>query len=220
MPNTKHEFVVIGLGRFGASAARALVEDGHNVLGIDNDRALVQEYADQLTQTLLLDATSEEALFELEINSFKSVIVAIGQNFEDNVLITASLKALGARNIICKALTVRQAEILRRIGADRVVLPEIEAGLLLARELSRPRLLGEMQKIPGYSVAELTVPDRLVGKTLAETSLDEKLGLMVLAVRSGDEMIAAPPGKYTFGMGDVLVVLGPQEAVERFSRDQ
>ena len=211
---------MIGLGRFGASAARALVEDGHHVLGIDTDRDLVQEYANQLTQTMLIDATSEDALRELEIESYDAVIVAIGQNFESNVLITASLKQLGARNVICKALTARQSDILHRIGADRVVLPEIEAGLMLAKELSRPRLLDVMHKIPGYSVAELRVPRRLAGKTLAEIQMNEKLGLMVLAVRSGEEMHIAPSGQFALSAGDVLVTLGTEEAVESFSRDQ
>ncbi len=220
MPKRKHEFAVIGLGRFGASAARALVEDGHHVLGIDTDRDLVQEYANQLTQTMLIDATSEDALRELEIESYDAVIVAIGQNFESNVLITASLKQLGARNVICKALTARQSDILHRIGADRVVLPEIEAGLMLAKELSRPRLLDVMHKIPGYSVAELRVPRRLAGKTLAEIQMNEKLGLMVLAVRSGEEMHIAPSGQFALSAGDVLVTLGTEEAVESFSRDQ
>ncbi len=211
---------MIGLGRFGASAARALVEDGHHVLGIDTDRDLVQEYANQLTQTMLIDATSEDALRELEIESYDAVIVAIGQNFESNVLITASLKQLGARNVICKALTARQSDILHRIGADRVVLPEIEAGLMLAKELSRPRLLDVMHKIPGYSVAELRVPRRLAGKTLAEIQMNEKLGLMVLAVRSGEEMHIAPSGQFALSAGDVLVTLGTEQAVESFSRDQ
>jgi trk system potassium uptake protein TrkA len=213
------EFAVIGLGRFGVSAALALMEDGHHVLGIDDDRELVQEYADQLTHTVLADATNEDALRELEVESYDTIIVAIGQNFEASVLTTASLKGMGARRVICKALTQRQADILHRVGADQVVLPEIEAGLQLARQLSRPRLLDEMREIPGVSVAEVAAPPHMVGKTLAETNLRQRHGVMVLAVRSGESMQIAPQGAYKINDGDVLVTLGTTEDIEKFSKD-
>lgn len=213
------EFAVIGLGRFGASLGLALIKDGHHVLGIDEDRELVQEYADQLTHTVLADATNEDALRELEVGSYDTVIVAIGQNFEGSVLATASLKNLGAKRVICKALTTRQAEILRRVGADQVVLPEIEAGLLLARQLSRPRLLAAMDQIPGYSVAEVSAPPHMTSKTLAEIDLRRGKGIMVLAVRSNDGMHVAPSGVYPIQDGDVLVVLGTVEDIEAFSKD-
>lgn len=220
MANRRHlDFAVIGLGRFGASAAAALADDGHYVLGVDLDPALVQEFADQLTLTVQADATNEDALRELEIEKFDTVIVAIGQNFESNVLTTATLKSMGAKQIVCKALTQRQAEILSRVGADLVVLPEIEAGLQLARRLSRPRLIDEVDQIPGVSVAELRAPAAMVGKTLAEIRLRDKQGVMVLAVRSGEQTHVAPGGSFKISAGDVLVGLGSHEDLERFSRD-
>jgi trk system potassium uptake protein TrkA len=123
----RDEFAVIGLGRFGSSLARTLVSRGASVLGIDRSPEPVQELADELTQTVVLDATNEAALREVDIAVFSTVIVAIGSNFEANLLTTVALRELGVNNIICKALNLRQRDILLKVGANRVVLPEYEA---------------------------------------------------------------------------------------------
>ncbi|MEJ5297348.1 MAG: NAD-binding protein, partial [Armatimonadota bacterium] len=108
------EFAVVGLGRFGVSLARTLLERGFHVLGIDKDQHLVDYYAQELTQTIALDATDEHALREIDIGSFDTVVVAIGDHLEDNVLATATLKDLGVRQVVCKAASRRQKEILLR----------------------------------------------------------------------------------------------------------
>jgi trk system potassium uptake protein TrkA len=129
------EYAVIGLGRFGSSLALRLIELGHSVLGIDRDREIVQRLADDLTQTAVLDASDEVALQDVGITAFDAVIVAIGADFESNLMATTALKGLAVPLVIAKALSDRQRTILLRVGADRVILPEIEAGQRLADEL-------------------------------------------------------------------------------------
>jgi trk system potassium uptake protein TrkA len=129
------EYAVIGLGRFGSSLTLRLIELGHSVLGIDRNRELVQRLADDLTQTAVLDASDDEALRDIDITAFDAVVVAIGADFESNLMTTTALKALGVSLVICKALSDRQRTILLRVGADRVILPEIEAGQRLADDL-------------------------------------------------------------------------------------
>ncbi len=136
--NGKPEFAVIGLGRFGSSLALTLAERGFSVLGIDRDRSIVQALAGRLTQTVALDSTDEQALRAVDIPSFDTVVVAIGSNFEANLLTTVAVKSLGVPHVICKATTDRQRTILLRVGADRVILPEHEAGCRLAQELAAP----------------------------------------------------------------------------------
>ena len=216
----EEEFAIIGLGRFGLSAGLALVQRGCHVLGIDSDTVLVQRYADELTYTVALDATDEQALRAAEITSFDTVIVAIGTNFEASVLTTVTLKGMGVRRVICKALTNQQAEVLRRVGADRVILPEEEAGQRLALELSLPRLLDQMVMAPGYTVAEVQLPDRLDGNTLAKSELREQYNVMVLAIRSGSANTVAPPPDFVLHRGDVLVILGPDQAILQLSQGQ
>lgn len=135
--NQKPGFAVIGLGRFGTSLALGLVERGHNVLGIDRDREHIQRLADESTQVVALDATDEDSLQAVDITSFDTVVVAIGTNFEANLMTTLALKSLGVRHIVCKALTPRQQTALLAVGAGHVVLPEHESARRLASETVR-----------------------------------------------------------------------------------
>ena len=125
----KHEFAVIGLGRFGRNVALTLEQNGHQVLGIDENEELVQELAPYLTQAVILDSTSMEALKAVDIMSFDTVVVAIGTDFEANILTTVLLKELGVNRVICKAPTLQQEKILQRLGADEVVMPERESAV-------------------------------------------------------------------------------------------
>jgi trk system potassium uptake protein len=218
--DSDREFAVIGLGRFGASVARTLYERGFRVMGIDVSREVVQQYADELTHTVALDATDEEALSALDMSSFDTVVVSMAEHFEDSVLATAALKNMGVRFVVCKALSERQAEILKKVGADRVVLPEKEAGQRLALDLTSPQILASMVLGPGHSVAEVQLPSWLVGRSLADSRLRERFGITVLVVNSVETLIVSPPSDYVFQQGDVLVVVGADTAVSRLSKNQ
>jgi trk system potassium uptake protein len=216
-PNKTREYVVIGLGRFGSSVALTLVERGYDVLGIDLNRTIVQQYADQLTQTIALDATDEAALQAIDISSFHTVIVSMAGHFENSILATVALKRLGVRRVVCKALSERQADILQRIGADRVVLPEKEAGHRLAIEIVMPKLVDSMLLGPGNTIAELRAPDWLIGKALGESRIRERFGVIVLLVKSETNMIVQPPADYIVKKNDLLVIVGTESAISRVS---
>ncbi len=215
--NGKKEFAVIGLGRFGTSLVLTLVSRGYNVLGIDRDPDLVQRLSDHCTQVVALDATDEEALRAVDITSFDTVVVAIGSNFEANLMTTVALKSLGVRTVVCKALTERQRTILERIGADRVVLPEHETGRRLARTLTTPAILDHLELEPGFSITELRVPESMVGHTLIEADLRRNYGITVLAVKRGPALTISPSTSYLFQEGDLLVVIGADESIERLN---
>ena len=213
----KREFAVIGLGRFGSSLALELASRGHHVMGIDCNPALVQTYAGELTHIAALDASDEDALRAVDIVSFDTVVVAIGANFEANLMATVALKAMGVKRVICKALTRRQAMILERVGADRVVLPEEEAGRRLALQLAAPNLMEMIPLEAGYSIAEVPMPNSLDGQQLGRADLKERYGLTVLVVRRGHETIISPADRLTLIAGDLLVLVGSDEGIARFS---
>lgn len=215
--NHHHEFAVIGLGRFGASLALTLMRNGYTVLGIDRDPEIVQRLADAITQTVALDSTDEEALRAVGVMSFDTVVVAIGTSFEANLLTTVALKSLGVRRVICKALTERQRDILLKIGADRVILPEYEAGQRLAEELSVPGMVDHMILGGEHCVTEMRAPEALVGRTLRQADLRGKHALTLLAVKTDDRLIALPPAEYTFAAGDLLVLVGRTADLHAFS---
>jgi trk system potassium uptake protein len=213
--NGKPEFAVIGLGRFGSSLALTLLERGYSVLAIDRDREIVQQLSESIPQTVALDATDEDALADVGITSFDTVIVAIGTSFEANLLATSALKSLGVRHVICKATTKRQRTILLRIGADRVVLPEHEAGRRLAAELVSPTVVDQIALGQDHSVTELIVPRSLLGKTLQEADLRRRFNVAVLAIKRDDVLSISPPPQYIFQPEDVLVVIGENAGIGR-----
>lgn len=207
----KPEFAVIGLGRFGSSLALTLVRNGYVVLGIDRDRELVQSLADDITQTVALDATDEDALREVDITAYSTVVVAIGSDFESSVLTTVTLKDLGVENIVCKALDDRQRSVLLKVGADSVVLPEHEAGQRLAYTLTIPWTLGHLAVGADHSITELSAPPSLAGRTLREADLFGRFGFNVLAVKRDEAPVVFPSPDFVLELGDMLVVIGPND---------
>ncbi|MFW5941476.1 MAG: potassium channel family protein [Chloroflexota bacterium] len=211
------EYAIIGLGRFGASLARALMENGNSVLGIDNDAQLVQRISAELTHAAILDATDESALRDVDITSFETVIVAIGADFENNLLTTVALKNLGVSHVISKAVTNRQREILLRVGADRVVQPEHDAGLRLAEELMAPTVLERVHLGPDFSAVELRTPRSLADQTLAQLDLRNRLGVTILVIKRDEQLLVSPPGDTVLMKDDLLLVLGANDDLQTFS---
>lgn len=211
------EYAVIGLGRFGSSVALTLASLGYSVLGIDESMDVVQRLSEELTQVVSLDATNEDALRDIDIGSFDTVVVSMGLHFEDALLITASLKAMGVARVVTKAVSERQRAILLKIGADRVVLPEIEAGQRLALELTSAGLFTSLVVGPNHTIMEVTAPEEMIGQTLAEADLRRRWGVIVLAVARAADVVVAPPADFRLARGDQLVVLGDNADLDRLS---
>jgi len=208
------EFAIIGLGGFGGSLARRLVTLGHPVLGMDLDPRMVKEIADEITETVILDATDEDALRQVDITAFRTVVVAISGNFEANALITSTLKKLGIPHVISQSNTDRHREILLRIGADRVILPDEESGYLLADELSTPGMLQRLHLSRDYSLIEIKSPPKLIGKGI---EVCDPYEVIVLLLLRGDELIINPDQNTRFLPDDLMVLVGEKHRLEEFS---
>lgn len=211
------EFAVIGLGRFGTSVAKTLTASGHTVLGIDSEEALVNRYQHILTDGRILDSTDEEALKDIDIASYGTVVVAIGANFEANLMTTVALKRLEVQNVICKATTLIQRDILLRVGADQVVLPEYEAGERLAQMIVSPTVVSQMTLCPGVGISELKVPKSLVGRKVEDVDHFGRYDLTLIAIQRGPNVMVNPKRGIVFREDDLLIVIGPSDAVQRFS---
>jgi len=212
--NKDREFAIIGLGSFGGSLARRLESLGHPVLGIDIEPRLVKEIADEITEVVVLDATDEEALRQVDITAFRTVIVAIAENFEANALITSTLKKLGIPWVISESNTHRHREILLRIGADRVILPREESGYQLADELSTPGMLERLHLTQDYSLIEIKTPQGLMGKGVEAC---EPYEVIVVLVLRGDELIINPDQNTQFLPEDILVLVGEKRRLAEIS---
>jgi trk system potassium uptake protein TrkA len=211
--NKEKEYAIIGLGRFGGSLARRLENLGHTVLGIEIDPRVAKEIADEISEAVVLDATDEEALRQVDITAFQTVVVAISDNFESNALITSTLKKLGIPHVISKANTNRHREILLRIGADRVIVPDEESGYQLADELSIPGMLERLHLSPDFSLIEIKTPKGLVGKGV---EFSDPYDVIVVLALGGDELIINPDQSTKFLADDILVLVGEKRRLAEF----
>lgn len=208
------ELAIIGLGSFGGSLARRLETLGHSVLGIDIDPRLVKDISDEITEAVVLDATDEEALQQVDITAFQTVVVAVADNFEANALITSTLKKMGILHVISESNTHRHREILLRIGSDRVILPKEESGAQLADELSIPGMLELLHLSQDYSLIEIKIPPALIGKNI---SVCDNYQVNVVLILRGNELILNPDQTTRFSSEDTLVLVGEKRSLAEFS---
>ncbi|BDD84846.1 potassium transporter [Tsukamurella pulmonis] len=208
---------VLGLGRFGASLAAELVEQGTEVLGVDSNRALVQQYAEQLTHAAVADTSDLEALRQLGLSAFEHVVVAIGDSLEASILTTSLLVDLGVRDIWAKANTEQQSRILQRIGAHNVVLPEQEMGVRVAHLVGGRRLLDYVAFEEGYVMGKTRAPREVIGVRLGESGIRARYGVTVVAIKHGDGDFLHAGLDSVIDEGDLLIVAGREESVEDFA---
>lgn len=211
------QFVIIGLGRLGSAMLETLLSLGHEVLGIDLDEDLVQDISGDYPQAHLVaaDATEEPVLRDLNVGQFDGGAVVIGENMEAGILATANLKELGVPFVVARAMSKLHGRVLERIGADRIIEPERDMGAQVARTMSSPAVIDYVDLGGDEALIEAEVPREWVGKSLSELHLARKSGLTVLAVKPRGEAGTIPDASTVFGEGDVIVVGGTKEKLDR-----
>ena len=208
--------VVIGLGRFGGAVADSLQKLGHEVLGIDNDPKIVQEWSDRLTHVAEADATDEDALRQLGVPDFGHVVVGIGIHIEQSVLTVLALAEVGVREIWAKAVSAKHGKILSSVGAKHVIYPESAMGDRVAH-LITSRMIDFIEFDDDFAIAKTRVPHAAVGRTLAEVGLRRRYGVTVVGVKEpGREFVFARP-ETVIPSGAVMIISGPTEKVQRFA---
>ena len=207
-------YIVIGLGRFGSQTAKRLYELGGEVLAIDRNSDLVQPISNLVTQAVVGDARDKEVLRALGAKDFECAIVAIGGNLADSVLATMNLKELGVPHIVCKASDETHRQVLLKLGADQVVIPEQEQADRLAKNLSSPNVLDYIELSQEHGIIELPAPKEWHGKSLKELNVRAKLGVNIIAVKTGGKINVSPAADYRIETEDIMVVLGNTAALD------
>lgn len=208
--------LVIGLGRFGGAVAETLVKLDREVMAVEADANLVQEYADRLTHVVEADATSEAALRQLGAEEFDEAVVAIGTNIEASLLCTSILSDLGIPTITAKAITASHGRILERVGATRVVYPEHESGERIAHVVTG-QMLNYIEFEDGFALVETAPPGDYVGKTLGEAQIRAKYGVTVVCIKRAGEDFTYATADTQIHEGDLLIVAGKTELTEAFA---
>lgn len=208
--------VVIGLGRFGGTLAESLTRLGHEVLGLDEDMKIVQQYADRLTHVAQVDATDNDALSQLGVADFRRAVVGVGSDIEASVLTVVTLKELGVPEIWAKAISDKHAKILAAVGAAHVIQPEADMANRVAH-LITGKMIDYIEFEDGFAIAKTRAPREAIGRTLAQAGLRTKYGITVVGVkRRGEDFDYALP-ETLVPEGALLIVAGDTQKLERFA---
>jgi trk system potassium uptake protein TrkA len=219
LANRAHQFIVVGLGRFGGGLAETLMSLGHDVLGVDSDPKIVQVYRDRLTHVVEADSTDVEALRQIGVSEFGTAVVAIGTDIEASILTASALVDLGVKRVVAKAVTEPHGRILERVGASKVVFPERDMGVRVGHSLAGS-IIDYIQLDPGFALVETMAPRELVGRALGEAHVRQRYGITVVCVKpKGGAFTYATPDTVV-NEGDILVVAGETGRAEAFGELQ
>lgn len=212
----KHNFGILGLGKFGLNIAITLEQLGYPVLALENEEKSLDKVKDYVTSAKLVDVTDKNALQEAGIESCDIVVVAIGENTNSSFLSVLNLKELGIKNIVAKAHTLEQGRILEKIGATRVIYPEKESAVRLANQLISSDVLEKIEISPEYLVHEIQIPKEFVDKTLEQLGIRRKNRVMVMAIKRNGETIMIPTYEEVLLKNDIMVVVAHKKDMEKF----
>ena len=211
-------YVVIGLGRFGTEMALKLYNCGEDVLAIDTNEAIIDKLADRVTKAVAADARDLDVLRKLGVDDFDSAVVAVGSDLAASALITMNLKTLGVPFILCKAHDDTYREILERLGADRVIIPEREMADKLAKGLTTAGVMEYIELSDEYGIVEMSPPAEWLGKTIRALELRTRYGANVIASRR-DDTLRIPPDIDTPLEDDmILVILGNSKVMDKLQK--
>lgn len=214
----KKQFVVIGCGRFGSSVAQTLHSMNYDVLAVDKSEEIIQNISDSVTHAVQADATDENSIRSLGIRNFDVAVVTIGSNIQSSILVTLMVKELGVKYVVAKAQNELHANVLYKIGADRVVFPEREMGVRVAHNLISSNILDYIELAPDYSIVEIAPLKEWIGKSLAEINIRARYGINVMAIKQGKNINISPYAKDVIKGDNVLVVVGHNDDINKIER--
>lgn len=212
------QFVVIGLGRFGSSVAKTLYSLGNDVLAIDKAEDRVQSVGNNVTHAVQADSTDENTLRSLGIRNFDVAVVSIGSDIQSSIMATLLLKELGVKYIIAKAQNELHSNVLYKIGADKVILPERDLGIRVAHNISSSNVLDYIELSQDYSIVEITAIPDWENKTLAELNMRAKYGINVMAIKRNKDINVSPKAADMILKNDILVVIGGTEDLNKIEK--
>ena len=215
-PFPSDSVAIIGLGRFGGAVAQSLMHVGHEVLGIDEDPEVVQRWTDRLTHVVQADATDSEVLRQLGVGKMGHAVVGIGDDIEASVLSVLALEEIGVVDIWAKATGERHGRILERTGAHHVVYPEAAMGERVAH-LVTGKMIDFIEFDDGFAIAKTGAPAETLDKTLSESAVRSRHGVTVVGLKRGRHDFIYAKADTIVEAGDILVISGPTDQVERFA---
>lgn len=208
-------YCVIGLGNFGSTVARSLAEHRKEVLAIDSDQEKIDRIARHVTAAVCGDATDEAVLRAAGVGDYDCCIVCFENGVEDSAMVTLALKELGIGEIIARAASERHERLLRKIGADRIVFPERDAGRKLAQTVSMKDVLEYFRLSEDLVICELTTPKAWIGKSLLELNVRKNWNVNVIACsqQGSERFVLTSDPSFRFAPNTCVVIAGDSRSV-------
>lgn len=227
------KFVIIGIGQFGRALALHLADLGFEVTILDERESIITELKDRVTYALVGDATDIRVLRQLElVGADTYVIVAVGEQFERNLLITAQLKEMGVVNLYTRNVNELHGKLLKLIGVNDLIRVEEVAARQLAALFTNDGMMRLRRMDATHSLADVRLPDEWVGLKLMDVGLRSVYRLNLLTLRRGkvneeqttddvlsepeQPVIDMPSADLVFQEGDVLVLFGKDTDLQNF----
>jgi len=223
-------YIIIGLGNFGVSLAERLTLMGHDVIGVDSDMNLVEEYKNTISSTICLNLTDSASLQMLPLADAQEVIVTLGEKVGNSVLIVALLKQHGVKNLVARAGNKLHRTILEAIGVDEVIMPESYAADLFAISTEAPQIKGAYIATETHHLVELEVPNILVSQTLSQANLEETFKIKLVGVKRRQTKtnvlgsntfyynMAELTNEFSFAEDDRLLIFGENKALQKLQK--
>ena len=202
------QFAVLGLGRFGQSIARTLVDNNCDVLCVDKSIEAVNEMSKYASNVTRADVADVHAMAALGLNNFDVVIIAIGENMEAGIMATLIAKDMGVQTVITKAKNEIQKSILQKVGADKVVLPEKDMGIRIATSLITSNIIDFISLSDKFTIAEIEPRKEWIDISLKKSNIRAEHRLNVVAIKRNNDIIVSPKAEEIIQKDDILVIIG------------
>jgi len=225
------KYIIAGLGSFGSSLGIALTSQGHEVIAIDSSMRKVETYKEVISHTICMDSTDEYTVNGLPIIDTDIVIVAIGEDQGANVMATALFKTLKAKHLISRSINPLHEKVLQAIGVDDIFHPEKESAKRWAKRLSLRYFVDSFSLTDTFSIVEISIPNALIGKTVAALQLEDKFNIKLLSTmryehyedsfgraQSKPNIQGLAEPEQVLQDNDVLVVYGANKHINQFLR--
>ncbi len=208
--------LIIGMGRMGRHLAMKMQQLGNDVMVVDSHPEVIEALSEEFTDSAVCDCTNEAVIRSLGVDNFDICFVTIGEDFQSSLVITSHLKKHGARLIVAKTNQDVQADLLRIIGADEVVYPEVEIAEKLAVRYNSDNIFNYVPLTAEHSIYEIPIQPAWIGRSLVELDIRRKYHVNIIAVKNGLLLNPNMGPDYRFSDGDHIIVIGKSDEVFRF----
>lgn len=222
-------YAVIGLGKFGRAIASVLSAKGAEVIAVDNSPVHIESIKDDVALAICMDATDRKALIAHGIQEVDAVVLAIGKDFEAQLLCAAHLLELNCERIIARSHGKHQRMILERLGVSEILTPEDEIGKIVAERLLNPSILSFLELPDDFEIVEIRAPKRIINRSLEDVGLRDKYKLTVITIKrefqeikngetiTEQHVLGVPSSKTMLTENDTLMIFGQIKDIQRFT---